>query len=722
MSNLLLAYLLPATAAGGLLCLLGVALHPLWRRLGAGYKRAFLLACALLFLLPFGLSGGLAARLGLPALQLPAAAFAPAPPPAKAAGPALPLGAAGAGEAPVLAAPDPGAISSPALTSASAPAVKNPIASAQNRAGGAEAPAPFRNLAMLGVLIYLAGFGLVTTLTIKRYAQFTQALKRSRQPEKDEAVLQQYQKICEEYGLRRPPALYRSPALRAAALTGLCRPAVYLPDGPISEEALAFCLRHELAHYRHRDLALKWAVQAVCSLHWFNPLAFWLNRAFGENCEGFCDECVTKDLAGEGRLRYAQTLLAFASSATFLPRPLAGFASPANALKQRMQALLHPAAPTRKLRRAATGLLGGLVLLGLLAGFGLAPVAETTDGTAGREYLAVPPSAAALSGPAPSQTGVGSGASAATGDSRSSSMSASSANALPNPATTTGGTDASQSAQAGAALWPISGRSYDTAVLKQKEDTHRGIDIAAERGTPIVATQGGKVTIAENHKSYGNYVLLDHGDGLSTLYAHCDSLLVNQGQTVAAGEEIATVGATGNTLGNVLHFEVQQNGQLQNPLTYLNPESPEPGSTTGENATDAADGKSAVFLWPVPDYVFSSRGGGPGQNHRGRDINAPAGSSILAVAAGEVVTAGWHYSYGNHILIQHPSGLRTLYAHCESLLVEEGQTVEAGQQIATVGSTGYAEGGSHLHLEVQNEGGLLNPDDYLPALPHGGTA
>ncbi len=125
-----------------------------------------------------------------------------------------------------------------------------------------------------------------------------------------------------------------------------------------------------------------------------------------------------------------------------------------------------------------------------------------------------------------------------------------------------------------------------------------------------------------------------------------------------------------------------------------------------------------VYTWPVPDYVYSSRGGGPGQGHRGRDINAPEGTPIYAANAGTVITAGWHYSYGNHVVIQHPDGLITLYAHASYLAVTAGQEVKQNQYIANVGNTGFSFG-NHLHLEFQRQGGgLLNPDDYVVA-PHG---
>ncbi len=103
----------------------------------------------------------------------------------------------------------------------------------------------------------------------------------------------------------------------------------------------------------------------------------------------------------------------------------------------------------------------------------------------------------------------------------------------------------------------------------KKEDWHLGIDIPGVTGTDIYAANGGTVITAKWHYSYGNYVIVDHGGGRTTLYAHASKLLVNVGDTVKQGEVIAKVGNTGNSFGAHLHFEVRQDGKTQNPLDYV---------------------------------------------------------------------------------------------------------------------------------------------------------
>jgi murein DD-endopeptidase MepM/ murein hydrolase activator NlpD len=98
---------------------------------------------------------------------------------------------------------------------------------------------------------------------------------------------------------------------------------------------------------------------------------------------------------------------------------------------------------------------------------------------------------------------------------------------------------------------------------------HSGIDFAADYGTPIYATHAGTVIYADWYGGYGNTVILDRGDGLTTLYAHAEDLLVREGDTVQAGQAIATVGSTGFSTGPHLHFEVRIGGEPTDPMTYL---------------------------------------------------------------------------------------------------------------------------------------------------------
>jgi len=98
---------------------------------------------------------------------------------------------------------------------------------------------------------------------------------------------------------------------------------------------------------------------------------------------------------------------------------------------------------------------------------------------------------------------------------------------------------------------------------------HTGVDIANSYGTTIAAADGGTVTLAGWHGGYGYCVIIDHGNGYTTLYGHNSKLCVSVGDKVAKGQKIAEMGSTGRSTGNHCHFEVRINGQHQNPLNYV---------------------------------------------------------------------------------------------------------------------------------------------------------
>ena len=98
---------------------------------------------------------------------------------------------------------------------------------------------------------------------------------------------------------------------------------------------------------------------------------------------------------------------------------------------------------------------------------------------------------------------------------------------------------------------------------------HTGLDIAEPTGTPIYACNSGTVTYAGRNGSYGNLVIISHGNGVETYYAHCSRLLVSEGEQVEKQQKIAEVGSTGRSTGPHLHLEIRLNGEILNPQNYL---------------------------------------------------------------------------------------------------------------------------------------------------------
>ena len=126
----------------------------------------------------------------------------------------------------------------------------------------------------------------------------------------------------------------------------------------------------------------------------------------------------------------------------------------------------------------------------------------------------------------------------------------------------------------GTMTWPAEGEitspfGWRVHPIFGTQRLHTGIDIGADYGDAIRAADGGVVIHSDWMGGYGNAVIIDHGNGISTLYAHNSQLLVSEGQTVAKGQTVARCGSTGYSTGPHLHFEVRQNGSPVNPLNYL---------------------------------------------------------------------------------------------------------------------------------------------------------
>jgi len=113
--------------------------------------------------------------------------------------------------------------------------------------------------------------------------------------------------------------------------------------------------------------------------------------------------------------------------------------------------------------------------------------------------------------------------------------------------------------------WPVNSRR----ITQYFSWRHHGLDIGSPHGSPVCAAEEGKIELTKWESGYGNYIVINHGGGEKTVYAHLSKIFVKAGQTVKRGESIGTVGSTGRSTGPHLHFEVRINGQKINPLKYL---------------------------------------------------------------------------------------------------------------------------------------------------------
>lgn len=167
-------------------------------------------------------------------------------------------------------------------------------------------------------------------------------------------------------------------------------------------------------------------------------------------------------------------------------------------------------------------------------------------------------------------------------------------------------------------IWPVEGTLKDGFGGRRNPFTgrgyelHEGQDIDAAFGTPVLATAGGKVTIAEWQRGYGNVIYIDHGSGLSTRYGHLHQIDVSAGQDVRQGETIGRLGSTGRSIGPTLHYEVRISGAPVDPRQYHKSTSPltnrrldQPSSLSGLMAS-ARDSRSLAN--PDCSELFLRRG------------------------------------------------------------------------------------------------------------------
>ncbi len=146
---------------------------------------------------------------------------------------------------------------------------------------------------------------------------------------------------------------------------------------------------------------------------------------------------------------------------------------------------------------------------------------------------------------------------------------------------------------------------------------------------------------------------------------------------------------------------------------------PSAGSTGSRGRAGASRPEPAtkgLLDWPLRGVLYGRFGKKGREPHDGIDLAAPAGTPVKTAQEGSVLYAGEQKGYGLIVIVQHPSGIITLYAHNRDLRVKTGQTVRRSQVIATVGESGRTSG-PHLHFEVRVDGKPVDPVDYLGALP-----
>ena len=454
--------------------------------------------------------------------------------------------------------------------------------------------------------VWLLGLLFLAAVRLADHHALTRSLSRcSCPPQKDGAAERAFLRITGELEIPQGKVeLLLCPGVGSPLLLGLLRPRVLLPQEDYPEEQLLMMLRHELTHYRSRDLWVKAVALGTACLHWFNPLAWLLVRELDRCGELRCDHRTTRTMTAGEKKRYGRMLLDVAQGEHLAaPSGAVTLAMDRGELKRRLTLLKSPrkTAPLDRavslalaLTVAVTGVVcssavnPGPVFAGLFQEE-VPPPAPAGENEPPLLWEGIQESIAPKSSPSIRMKAVLSDQVTAPGSTPESKPEAAPESA-PDPGEEVQETPESAPEPepeivpepepeivperedlhwTGGFLWPVDG-GYVSAGDNSYYG-HSGMDIAADPGTNIFAAADGEVVYASNTSiwPYGKSVLIDHGDGMTTRYAHCKQVLVSVGDRVDQGQVIALVGRTGNATGNHCHFEVIQDGEHQNPAEYI---------------------------------------------------------------------------------------------------------------------------------------------------------
>lgn len=598
MNELFYSLVLPLSAAGALAVLACLALSPLLNKLRPAARARALAAAFPFFLVPVG-----------PVLALLFAAK-----PAPVAAPLAPVGQA---------------LDTAARTAQTAA----PAALPAGPAAAASAPDPAALVLAALPWVWAAGVAACTLWQWARYLRFARGLRRLSAPAQEEREAL-WQEVCAQASVARAPRLRVCPGLAGPVMTGLVRPVLYLPEG-MTLARLELALRHEAAHLSRGDLWAKALVRWCCRLHWFDPLCALHAARWSRACEYACDEKAAAGLGEADRRAYGLLLLDAAQSRP-LPAGAAGLGGSKKELQARLAALLHPAAPGRRLTAGVAAALAAALCLTACAAAGL----STSD-----TLVSVPVSSA-------------------------------------SPQPLTGGEEA--------------------ASEPESEPETTPLPLPMEEPSEKPELQEGEAEVKWEHWTEAIAAETDYTQD-ETLPLHS---YVLERKALDGAEEVSGW-VFYNELGAVVRKEPLDRVELQPAVRGIGRVNGEPAT----NLTDTSANQAIGLIWPVPDYTGVSRW--MDMYHKGADVMAPKGSEVLSMAAGTVTMAQWHYSYGNVVQIDHGNGLSTLYAHMDSIDVAEGDVVEQGQKIGTVGTSGDTTG-IQCHVEIYEDGVRKSLHDYFP--------
>lgn len=194
--------------------------------------------------------------------------------------------------------------------------------------------------------LWVVWLGVAAALLIRKitvYQSFSHYVRAGQEEVSDIVLLDRLAQAGEQVGVKRPVELYTNSLISSPLLIGIFRPRIILPDAGLPDAQFLYTVRHELTHWKRRDMLYKWLVQITICLHWFNPLVWRMGREVSRACELSCDEAVIASLDGPGRRAYGETLLCAMESGGHYQNSLASITlnESVELLKERLDAIMR---------------------------------------------------------------------------------------------------------------------------------------------------------------------------------------------------------------------------------------------------------------------------------------------------------------------------------------------------------------------------------------------
>lgn len=411
---------------------------------------------------------------------------------------------------------------------------------------------------LVGVFVFIILYGI-------RFVRFRRKIMRISLQIDDTTILLALRNSMEEMGMSGKLQILSNNIISTPMLVGMFKTFLILPEVEMGEKELKVILKHELTHFKRRDLWVKSLTLAANAIHWFNPAAYRLTKNIDTFCELSCDEQVVSDMNMEERQFYGETILNVLCRVINQHSGIyATLAESKKGIERRLTHMMNVKNISKRMIIFSFVIAATLCIMGFT-------VASSMNVTGRNTALKDNPGEYSINGvdePRPDDT---------IGDLNS--MQESIANSQDEKSSVLTSSTLNDSNNDEKYLWPVTGYDHNSATYGNRmhpvERTvvfHDGIDIPAPEGTPVLAANKGTVAEIGDNESDGNYVILNHGSDIQTFYSvlfgFAEGLV--EGDTVQQGGVIGYVGSTGKATGNHLHFSLIIDGEYIDPISVFN--------------------------------------------------------------------------------------------------------------------------------------------------------